>query len=38
MIQTTKRSRDDNHMMSRLAMNRWIVPRDINPATYDPNN
>lgn len=27
-----------SHMMSRLAMNRWIVPRDIDPATYDPNN
>ena len=26
-----------SHMMSRLAMNRWIVPRDIDPATYDPN-
>ena len=27
-----------SNMMSRLAMNRWIVPRDIDPATYDPNN
>lgn len=27
-----------SNMMSRLAMNRWIVPRDINPATYNPNN
>ena len=26
-----------SHMMSRLAMNRWIVPRDIDPATYNPN-
>ena len=27
-----------SHMMSRLAMNRWVVPRDIDPETYDPNN
>ena len=23
-------------MISRISMNRWMVPRDINPATYDP--
>ena len=25
-----------NKMISRISMNRWMVPRSVNPATYDP--
>lgn len=27
---------DATSMMSRLAHNRWMVPRDVDPATYEP--